>query len=506
MEEQVGNNSNKPAKKCVAKPILKAITVPIAKPIDNSIRKFWTNTSGAYKIDPESLHKFLGERGYQTYKPEGVKATILVKVDNKKLKEISPKEIRKVCWDYIDSEYVFSDSDERRQVKSEFQHNRSLFSKDNLELLAPVSLKERKDTKQEACLFFIDCVLEITPTSIRIKDYKDIEGMVLETDISKHYLKPFLPPCSTNIESIKPGGEFYEFVKDLCKNDNLNVSSKSLESIVTIIGYLVHRYKDLANTKAIIFMDTYKDGNANGSTGKGVFTKAIGRIRESAFQDGKFFTSSDRFVFSHVHYGTRLLIIDDVPKNFDFEKLFPLITEKAVIERKYENKIVIPYEESPKVIITTNYTVEGAGSSHRRRKVEFILSEVYTDTYSPEDRFGHLLFVEWDETEWKNFYLFIAYCLQEFLKKGIIKPVFNVGIRKLKSEATPDFIEYIHNNVEPGVKLNKQTLYDNFYTKFPGHYKIELTTFRNWLKYFADAYDYKMMETHSGPENFFEYC
>jgi hypothetical protein len=43
-------------------------------------------------------------------------------------------------------------------------------------------------------------------------------------------------------------------------------------------------------------------------------------------------------VFSNLAYGTRLMIIDDVPKNFDFEKIFPLITEKAVVERKYENK------------------------------------------------------------------------------------------------------------------------------------------------------------------------
>jgi hypothetical protein len=274
--------------------------------------------------------------------------------------------------------------------------------------------------------------------------------------------------------------------------------------MVSIIGYLIHRYKDPANAKAIIFMDTYKDGNANGATGKSLLTKGIARVRESAFQDGKFFTSSDKFVFSHVNYGTRILIIDDVPRTFDFEKIFPLITEKAVIERKYENKFVIPFEESPKIVITTNYTVEGVGSSHRRRKLEFILSEIFHPEYSPEDKFGHLLFVEWDEIQWCEFFYFIIYCVQEFLKKRLIEPMFNVAERKFKMATTPQFQSYVNEDVEYGTKLNKKTVYDDFYSKYPDHHTIEMTTFRNWLKYFADAYGFTFTESHSGSDNFFE--
>ena len=282
------------------------------------------------------------------------------------------------------------------------------------------------------------------------------------------------------------------------------MNARSLESLKTIIGYLVHRHKDPANAKAVILMDTYKDGSPNGGTGKGLLTKGIGRVRESAFQDGKYFSSSDKFVFSLINYGTRLLVLDDVPKNFEFEKIFPLITEKAVVERKYENKFAIPFEESPKIVITTNYTVEGTSGSHKRRKVEFILSETFNTDYSPEDKFGHLLYIEWDDKEWLKFYLFIAFCIQEFLKKGIIEPMFNVAVRKFKLEASPEFIEYMDTDSPLGVKANKKTVYDDFYSKYPGHYKIEMTTFRHWLKYFADAYGFEFIESHSGNDNFFE--
>jgi hypothetical protein len=467
--------------------------------------RFWSNVSGSYKIDPESLQRFLSKRGFLTHKPQCVKTTILVKIEDKRVREVSPKEIRRFAWDYIESEFEFSDPEERKQVKAEFQRNKSLFSKDNLDLLPALNIQECKDTKEKSYLFFNDCFLEITASNITVNDYNELEGFVFETDISKINFRPSLRQGQTTIENIEPEGEFYEFVKDLTKNENKTVNEKSMESLITIIGYLVHRHKDPANAKAIIFMDTYKDGNANGGTGKSLLTKGIGRVRESAFQDGKYFTSSDRFVFSHVSYGTRILIIDDVPKNFEFEKIFPLITEKAVIERKYENKFIIPFEESPKVVITTNYTVEGTGTSHKRRKVEFILSETFNAEYSPEDKFGHLLFIEWDAEEWRKFYYFIIYCIQEFLKKGIVEPMFNVAIRKLKMEATQEFIDYMGSNGPYGEKANKKTVYDDFYSKNPGHHTIEMTTFRNWSKYFADAYGFTFTESHSGNENFFEF-
>jgi len=477
---------------------VKRPTIPI-----NIQAKFWSSSTGSYKMDPESLHRFLRSRGYYTYKPEGVKTTILVRLENKKAYQVGPKEIRRICWDYIDTEYEFTDAEERRQVKAEFQRNKSFFSKDNLDLLPSLDMKECRDTKEMSYLFFNDCFLEVSAATTVLKDYATLEGFVFETDICKINFKPSLKDSSVPLSEIRPEGEFFEFVQDLTKNANKTINEKSLESLISIIGYLVHRHKDPANAKAIIFMDTYKDGNANGGTGKSLLTKGIARVRESAFQDGKYFASSDRFAFSHVNYGTRILIIDDVPKNFEFEKIFPLITEKAVIERKYENKFIVPFEDSPKIVITTNYTVEGKGSSHKRRKVEFILSEAFNSEYSPEDKFGHLLLIEWDDREWHKYYRFIIFCVQEFLKKGLIEPSFNVAERKLKMEVSPEFMDFL-DDIPIGEKANKKIVYDNFYTKFPGHYKVEMTTFRNWLKFFADAFGFEFNESHSGNDNFFE--
>jgi len=98
----------------------------------------------------------------------------------------------------------------------------------------------------------------------------------------------------------------------------------------------------------------------------------------------------------------------------------------------------------------------------------------------------------------------MIYCLQQFLKKGIINPGFNVAIRKLKMEATSQFIDFAQN-IELRTKLNKKTVYDQFYTKFPDHHTVEMTTFRNWLKLVADAFGLKFTESHSGNDSFFEF-
>jgi hypothetical protein len=345
MEEQFGDKTDKSAAKILGKPtlmakatlkvkqIINATPIPDSKSTVTFIRKFWTNTSGSYKIDPESLHQFLNERGYKSYKPAGVKTTILVKVENNRVREVSTIEIWNLCWEYIDTEYQFIDLDERKQVKDVFHRSKPLFHKQNLSLLKTVNLNECKDTKDKSYLFFNDCVLELNAHFIMVKDYNEIEGIVFESDICDFNLKSNLATGDKVLINLEPEGEFYEFLQDLCKNSNKVVSEKSLESLITIIGYLIHRYKDSANAKAIIFMDTYKDGSPNGGTGKGLLTKGIGKVRESVFQDGKFFSSGDKFTFANVNYGTRLLIIDDVSKNFDFEKIFPLITEKLVIEK-----------------------------------------------------------------------------------------------------------------------------------------------------------------------------
>ena len=101
---------------------------------------------------------------------------------------------------------------------------------------------------------------------------------------------------------------------------------------------------------------------------------------------------------------TKIVLFDDVHRKFDFEKLFPVITEGIQVERKYKNRITIPYSDSPKVLITTNYALNGTGSSFRRRLYEFQLSQFFNDENTPFRKFGRVFFEGWDVDQWNMFY------------------------------------------------------------------------------------------------------
>ena len=120
-------------------------------------------------------------------------------------------------------------------------------------------------------------------------------------------------------------------------------------------------------------------------------------------------------------------------------------------------------------------------------------------------KYGHLLFIDWDKKEWENFYILMANFLWSYLLDGLVLPKINVAERALKMQAHPKFIEYMNTQFKPRVKYNKKEVYDKFYNQNPKVGKVEPTTFRKWIKLYADALSYKLNESHSGNDNFFEY-
>lgn len=461
------------------------------------MKKFWSNSSGSLKFDPEALHEFLKEHGFGILKSGDLDGSILIKVEGRIVKTVTNKEIRDFCWRYIGETFVFEDPEERTEVKNVFYREKTLFSYDNLLLMPVIEIKEVLDTANTSLLFFKNCVLKITANGIEKVKYDDFQGHVFENDIIDFNL------TTDDLEDYY--GDFLHFIEDICFHENDQVETNNFESLMSILGYVLHRYKDPSNAKAIVFMDPYRGEGANGGTGKSLLTKAFEKVRPSVYEDGKFFHTKDRFALSQLNYNSRVLVIDDISDNFDFSKLFPLITEKAVVERKYQNKYTILFERSPKIVITTNFVLKGLDESSKRRKIEFVFSDYYNSEYTPETKFGNLFFIDWDKEEWQSFYLLMAHAIQTYLLKGIVEQKYNTTERALKMQAHPKFIEFNDMQTKVGIKYNKKDVYDQFYNQNPGVGKIEMTTFRNWLKLYADAYGYKFNESHSGNDNFFEY-
>ena len=260
------------------------------------------------------------------------------------------------------------------------------------------------------------------------------------------------------------------------------------------IGYMLHGYKNLSYCPAVILNDEVISDNPEGGTGKGLFMNALSRMKKLVVIDGKAFAFERSFPYQLVSADTQILCFDDVKKNFDFERLFSVVTEGLTLEKKNKDAIKIPFEKSPKIGITTNYAIKGAGNSFARRKWELELHQYYSKAFTPIQEFGKHFFADWDEDDWCAFDNYMVSCLRSYLGTGLIESKFiNLGIRQLSAETSHDFIEWCglvggeeNRTLEPYIKLYKQAVYLDFIQEYPDYapkakMTISRTKFYKWL-------------------------
>ena len=199
----------------------------------------------------------------------------------------------------------------------------------------------------------------------------------------------------------------------------------------------------------------------------------------------------------HINKDTQIFLMDDVPKHFNFESLFSIITEGMTIEKKGQDAYQIPFKESPKISITTNYTINGSGASHERRVFEVEIANYFNENRTPEMEFGHLFFAEWDETEWAKFDNFMIRCVQFFLKNGLVQSdKVNLQLRKFKNEVGTEFIEFMDAQTLDGSPKNRKEFRDEFNRNYPNVAKFNTPQkFNKKVKDYCEFHNLKLSES-----------
>jgi hypothetical protein len=385
------------------------------------------------------------------------------------------------------------DSDIKDAIINSLHNSTGLFGSRNQYLLPTLNLNFVKDTRNYARLFFKNGVLEISEDSISLQPYDDFEGHVWEKNIINH---PFSP---VSLAELYTHCHFMGFLHDITEVTDTEESERRFNSLQSIIGYLSHRYKDPVRTKAVILMDASPSGNPNGRTGKTLICQAISKLRTMSILDGKSYDQKRWFRFSSVGHSTDIMLFDDIQKNFNMELLFPLMTTGLHIQRKYKDDVFISFEESPKVVLTTNYAVAGEGSSFKARTFEFEISNTYNADYQPADKYGKRFFEDWDATEWNLFYNLIAHCIKYYLLHGLVKsePI-NIKLSKLTNQTHEEFVEFCMANISKDVQYDKQVLFSRFIREYPDFRNQSRRTFLNWLKRYGNYIGAIVEEGHSG--------
>lgn len=457
-------------------------------------KSFWHITEGKVSIIRNKLIEFLEEEGFgKTFLG---KDYIYVQVTNKIVREVTTVIIKDFVLEYVNE---ITDEGLKRLVKeSIIKAAKNLFSDATLECLKTLELDYVEDSKEAALFFFKNGFVRVTSKEITIKSYDGLKDTKDKNDIKGKVI------CIWENQIIKREffvskeiSDFKRFIKNICRNDEQRINS-----LKSAIGYLLHSFKDPACTKAIIFLDEKLSDSAYGRSGKGLVAKAIASIKNVLRIDGKNFRFDKSFPFQSVSPDTQIILFDDVTKKFGFEKLFSIITEGITIEKKNKNEYSIPFERTPKIIITTNHSISGSDDSSTDRQFLIEFSDFYNAKHKPKDDFGKLFFSEWDTSQWTAFDNFMIECCQYYLKNGLKEYEYvNLIKKKLIDETAPEFEEFIRE-IPTGKEQNKKELFESFRRTYEDFGQMKQNSFSKWIKVYAELYELKIDERKSGADRY----
>lgn len=427
---------------------------------------FWnTDSKGKISIDSLKFKNFLEDSGFYKYFPESALIPTFVKVKSNVLSFSSAALIKEYVLDYLE---------QRDPVVFNYcSKNSSLFTDQFLLILKSIDVKILHDTKTTAFIPFLNGVLKVTADKAELISYIDIDGYIWERQIIQRNW----------IDTDVLDNDF----SDLCMKVSNNDADR-LDALCSALGYLIHGYKDKTHQKAIIFNDQEIDDNPNGGSGKSIMINALKAFRNVVVIDGKKYDNKGDFVYQRVSIDSQILAFDDVRRNFNFEDLFPLITEGVTVNRKNKDEIFIPFERSPKILITTNYVIKGHGHSHERRRHEIEFYQYFNAKHTPVKEYGRLLFDDWDSFDWGKFDNFMVFNLQFYLQRGLLAaPLENAERKRYIQETCAEFVDFMDEYVFDGYSsVYFKALLSNFIDNNKEYNKLTPKRWGMWMNSFIN--------------------
>ena len=448
---------------------------------------FWTikeDKEGNRKVyvDPGKFKLFLEMNGFKKYFPNDTLKPIFVRIKSNKVKETSVEKIK----DFVLT-YLFNKGE--THVWNFCASNFKIFQENFLSMLDSIDLLMLKDQRNKSFISFENGILEISKDKIKLIDYLDVNGYVWENQIINRKFEEL-----KNIEN-----DYKKFIANISNNTPLPIEC--------CIGYLLTNYKNKSDNTSIILNDEVISDNPEGGTGKGLFVQGLKQIRNISILDGKAFDDKKSFAFQTVKQETNILVFDDVKKNFNFENIFSLVTEGITLERKNKDALKLTVEDSPKILISTNYAIKGAGWSNDRRRHEIEFSQFYGRNMTPFNEFGRQLFDEWSEKDFQRFDNYMISCIQTYLNLGLIpQDAKNIKVRKLIAESAIEFIEFMKDKDHFTIneRHNKKEIFEAFIEEYIDFKKwLTRKKFNIWVKKYADYNDYIFEEGNTSGNRWF---
>lgn len=469
---------------------------------------FYTiSPKGTVSISNYSLGKYVQDIGFAKhyFTNEGTITPIYVyKESNNIIKPVSPIRVHEKVIEELESRAGSPGSipvEDLPKVIDKLVGSKILTSQELLITMDDLDKSIISDTSDTAVFPFRNGVATVTRDNIQFNSMDSIDGYIWSTQIIR---RDFVLGTTEDAER----SDFFRFLCNITTTRTTTGWTENpdrFNALYCLIGYLLHSYKDPTNPRAVILMDASLAGEPTGRTGKGLIVQGLNKIRKVISLDGKHFDGTNRFRYSNVTPDTKIIHYDDVGSKFNFENEFSIITEGITVEEKNIRSYHIPFINSPKIIMSTNYALQGRGASHDARKYEFSLSNYYSDKIRPIDEFGKMFFYGWNATQWNYFDNLLLYAVQAYLQNGvIIIPDSNIAEKKLLTETSPEFVEWVQTQeFVSGRKYGSSEIYDGF-IRHTG-LTTDNKTFIGYLRTYALTKGWELLQPHSGNTRFVEF-
>ena len=427
-------------------------------------------------LEGNGFRSFIDEEGYNTF----------VRIDRGIISKLTLPDIHRFVFTYV------TKASRDKSVHEYFANNiDNKLTQGKMNLLEPLITRAGIPEQYVQKYYYKNVQISITEDDISIEK---LIGPVWEKNlINRNFNRVSIfkyvnkqNENSFDIELTEEGKEC-EFLRYLIncssfpdENDVEQLDTTHLVNKLTCIGYLLRQYRSHAEKKAVIGMDTRMSevGESNGRSGKSIIGFAISKMVEQAFIDGRQLKESDEFTFNEVRNTTRNIFIDDIKVNFDFAKIYSAITGDLNVNVKGGKRFTIPFENSPKIYITTNHTIKSEGESTDDRIVYMGFSSHYNIEHTPIMEFGHEFFTEWDEYQWSLFDNLMIECVRLYMlsiklgwtKEGcgaVPPPMESINLRRerqIMGEAFFQWAEAYFSN--DGENLNSRLIRKDIYSDF----------------------------------------
>lgn len=412
---------------------------------------------------------WLKNNNYHLYFYDGSPIYKLIKIHDGKVKEANNYMIKQELLAKINADDYESEEDRALDLETLIK-NPNIFLNNIYEYLEQIDIQWLRDDANTCYIPFESCIVRIT----KDKTEKLTYGSFKEMHIWDSELKVNEKWDSIDIidDEAELTCQFGRFIELICGGDDQRILSAC-----TIIGYLLHKHKDPSRAWAVILGEETDDETKGGGTGKGIFIKALEKILNTVTIDGKNFKADKSFAYQRVKLDTRLVAIQDVDRIFDFEKFYSIITEGWTIEKKNKDELYIGYKDSPKVILTTNYTISDTGHHAKRRQKVVEFSDYFGAHRTPKEEFGMLMFDDWDRDEWNRFFNYMFRCVKIYFNLGVVDVTQGerYRLKKLRTQFGEDFAAWFTETAI--MELKSYQKFTDVYKNFLGIHDFDKKDF-----------------------------